>query len=582
MIKFLHPEFLYYMLPPLLVLFWLILTKKENIATFFDEEVMKRLRASSNHMNLKTRNRLFFTASVLFVVALADPVINDKKIKVEQKSSDIFVALDISNSMLATDVYPNRLLFAKKKAKDFIEKLLNDRVSILAFANGSYLVSPLSFDKEALIYLLDNLDTTNITEQGTSFKTLLESVAKAGKEEKKYLVIFSDGGDKEDFSDEIEFAKDNGIVVYVLAVATKKGSPIKLENGEFLTYKGKTVITKLNKNIASLATKTGGVYVSYSISNKDIEILKNEIEKKAKKHKLKDEYVQKYQPLFMFPLGLGMLLVLIGLSSKSSRKKVGVPHIFLIMFLFGYTQNLHATLLDFLDIKKAEKSYEKKDYKNSAEHFEKYAKNNNNEKAYYDAANAYYKAGDYKKAIELYKKSFGKSDTYNAKVLYNLGNAYAKSKHYKKAIKAYKDSLKLKDDKDTKYNLELVKKLLKKKNQKQQQKNNKNKNGKKNKNNKNRQHQKNKQQKQNKNNNNNNKEEKNKNKSKQNKNNQKQNGDKQNKKNQKQNKQHPQNIKKPKMTKDEERKWLNSIKTNKTFMYILKPPKEKTGDEKPW
>ena len=479
--KFLHPEFMYYMLIPLTILFALLLTQKEAVGTFFSDEVMEKLRVVANTLTLKARNALFYVAGVFMVVALAEPVIVDGKIEVRQKSADILVALDISNSMLARDVYPNRLEFAKKKALGFIKKIQEDRVGVVAFANASYLVSPLSHDKEAVAFLLQNLDTTSITEQGTSFLALLDTVHKSSKKsKKKYLLLLSDGGDNKDFSKEIQKAKELGITVFVLGIGTKKGSPIPLQNGAFMRYKGSMVITKLNPAIASLATQSGGVYIKATLSDKDIKAMFDEMQKKVTKEELKAKTIQKYIPLFYFPLGMAMIFILIALSSMSKRVKVEVPSAFIVGFFLLYAPQAKASLLDFQTINQAKEYYNKGEYEKAGKTYEKYAKSSNKARGYYDAGGCYYKAGKYQKALGMYKKVHTKEHTLMAHNFYNMGNAYAKLGRYKEALESYKDSLKLQEDKEARENLEAVKKLLQEQNQKKQQNRTNNQNEKKN------------------------------------------------------------------------------------------------------
>ena len=205
--EFLHPEFLYYMLPPLFVLFGLLMTQKESHAVFFDDSVMQRLRVNANTLSTRTRNALMFVVGILMILAMADPVIVDGEVEVQAKSSDIIIALDISDSMLAQDVYPDRLRVAKSKALNLLKFAIDERVGVVAFAKNSYLVSPLSFDHDAVSFLLSKLSTNYITEKGTDFLSLLEVVDKSiKKESKKNVLILTDGGDKKDFTKEIEFA----------------------------------------------------------------------------------------------------------------------------------------------------------------------------------------------------------------------------------------------------------------------------------------------------------------------------------------------------------------------------------------
>ncbi len=604
--KFLHPEFFYYMLPPLFILFGLLLTQKEPQAQFFSDEVMDRLRVVANSLTLKARNALFFLAGIFMIVALAEPVMLDGKTEVKQKSADLLVALDISNSMLATDMYPNRLELAKKKAVELIFTMQQNRIGVIAFAKGSYLVSPLSFDHEAVAFLLQNLQTSSITEQGTDFMTLLQTTASASKYSKeKYLLLFSDGGDQKDFSKEIAYAKEHHIIIFVIGIGTQKGAPIRLENGDFMTYKGKIVIPKLNENVAALATKTGGVYIEATNSNKDIETMIKEIEDKITKKEIQKKQIEHYIPLFYFPLGLAMIFILVALSSMTKRVRVEVPSMFLLVVMLGMTPQAKAGLLDFLDIKEAKELYKNKNYKKAAKSFEDYAQKSHKARGYYDAANAYYRARNYKKAIQNYKKVHTKEPDLVAKTFHNLGNAYAQTHQYQKAIESYKEALKFKDDPQTRKNLEMVKKLLQKKKQQKKQKkqNNKQQHNQKN----------NSQKKKSKNNNRKSSQKDQKQQSSQQAKSSNQQQKKQHKKQdlKNQNKEKKQNSHKGKMkklddtnktkktrsqikiqhkekqmSKAEERKWFKEInKDTKTFMYQLKPKNEskrEDEDEKPW
>jgi Ca-activated chloride channel family protein len=481
------------MLPPLFILFGLLLTQKEAQATFFSEEVIDRLRVSANTLTLKARNALFMLIGVLLVIALSGPVIKEGKIEIKAKSADIMIALDISDSMLATDVYPNRLKLAKQKALEFLHLAPNERIGVIAFAKNSYLVSPLSFDHDAVAFLLKNLDTNSITEQGTDLMSMLEVVDRSIKNEsRRYILLLSDGGDEKDFSREIAYAKEHNITVFVLAIGTKKGAPIKLPNGEFIKQNGSIIITKLNSDIAELATKSGGVYIENVNSDKDVKAMLREIEAKAEKKERKSEEIEKYIPLFYYPVGLALFLLLIATSSMSKRTTVQVPSMFLLALILLNVPSAKAGILDFRELKNANEAYKKQNYKQSAKYFDAYAKKTHKGEAYYNAGNAFYKQKNYEKALQNYERATFDNPIDRAKNFANMGNAHARlgsEKELKAAIKSYEESLKLKEDKEVRENLEAVKKALQKKQQKKQQQNQKNK-----KQNKQQQNQKNKEQ----------------------------------------------------------------------------------------
>ena len=481
--SFLHPEFLYYMLPPMLILFGLLLTQKTQEESFFSKEIMEKLRVSANTLTLQARNGLFLLIGVLLVFALSGPVINEGKVEIKAKSTDIMIALDISDSMLGEDVYPNRLKLAKQKALTLLKSSQTQRVGVIAFAQNSYLVSPLSFDTSAVAFLLSALDTSSITEKGTNFLSMLKVVNKSMKtESSKYLLILSDGGDSKDFSKEIAYAKEHHIVVFVLGIGTRKGAPIKQENGEFIKYHGEIIISKLNEKIQNLATQTGGVYIKSLNSNSDVEVMIREIDSHSKKKDLKSQIINRYIPLFYYPLGLALLLLLIATSSMSKREKVNLPLLFIVALFMSVSPDANAGLLDFKELKDAKSSYVNGEYEKSQKMYEAYQKDAKKTDVNYNIGNALYKQGKFKEAIASYKKATFDSKENRAKNFANLGNAYVKAgneKEFPKAVTAYEESLKIQDDKDVQENLKALKEFMKKR--KEEKKKQKKKDNKKNK-----------------------------------------------------------------------------------------------------
>ena len=461
--SFLHPEILYYLLPPAIVLFGFLITQQEAQSRFFSDEMMEKLRVDSNSLTLRARNVLFALMSVLVIVALAGPVIKEGKVQVKAKSADIMIALDISDSMLAEDVYPNRLNAAKQKAMEILKLAPNERIGVIAFAKNSYLVSPLSFDHNAVGFLLRQLDTTSITEKGTNLMSMLETLDKSVKKEsKKYLLIMSDGGDNSDFSKEAAFAKEKNIAIFVLGIGTAKGAPIKTKDGSFVKRNGEIIVSKLNENISSLATKTGGVYIENVRSNEDVATMVAEIEKHSVKRELKSEEVERFVALFYYPLGLALVLLLI--ATSSFYKRSGAALLALALFSLSFNaQDASAGVLDFMKLDEAKKAYDAKEYDKSSQAYEEYAKRNSNAESYYNAANSLYKQEKYEESIKSYEKAGFVDDAKNAKKYSNIGNAYAKQSKpelLQKAVESYEASLKLKEDEDTRANLEAVKKAL--------------------------------------------------------------------------------------------------------------------------
>jgi Ca-activated chloride channel family protein len=401
------------------------------------------------------------------------------------------MVLDISDSMLAEDVYPNRLKLAKSKALELLRLAPNERIGAIAFAKNSYLVSPLSFDHDAVAFLLSQLNTDSITEKGTDFMSMLQVVSQSMQEEsKKYILLFSDGGDKKDFSQEIAYANEQNITVFVLGMGTPQGAPIRKEDGSFIKLHGKIIVSKLNQAVADFATKTGGVYIENVNSNEDIKMMLHEIETHAKKKELKSEKIEKYIPLFYYPIGLALMLLLFATSSMSKREHVNVPSAFLIFgLLVAGVSPSKAALLDFMKLQDAKEAYEAHNYAKAKQLYGEVAQEAGHPEGYYNEGNALYKQKKYKEAIESYEKARFDTKKQRANNSANIGNAYVKlggEANLKKAVEAYEESLKTAYDKEVQENLEAVKKALKKMQKKKQQKkqNKQNKSDKKNKQNK--------------------------------------------------------------------------------------------------
>ena len=454
--NFLHIEFLYGII--FISLLFLIKDIKKDKKKIFSKEVLEKLQVKGGFFNTKLRNIFLILALIFALITLSRPYLEKEPIKFEVKASTLILALDISNSMNAIDIYPNRISFAKEKLLKLVDYLDNYLISILAFSSNSYLLAPFSIDKSSIKFLIKNIDSSSLLYKGTNFYELINNTNKLFKDKEKVLVLITDGGDQKDFSKEIDFAKKNNIKIFILAVATKKGSAIPYQNS-YIKYKNNIVISSLNENIKSLSQETGGFYTKYSLSDEDIKNLVKEINKFKNAKKVKEKELKLRKELFIYPLYLSLLFALLSLAGK--RKKE------LMLLLLLSTPKIEAGIFDFIALKNAKEAYEKKDYNKSINLYEKLKKDKDSKELYYNLANAYYKNKEYKKALKYYQEAKGMEN--ESLRLYNKGNANFNLKDYKGAIKDYEASLKLKDDNSTKKNLKIAKELLKKEKKKEEE-----------------------------------------------------------------------------------------------------------------
>jgi Ca-activated chloride channel family protein len=560
---------------PTVVLMYLIITNKDTFEKYFDKDILTKLSISNKALTKTTRNILFFIAVILMTLALSRPVIDEKEQSFKQEVASMVIAIDVSKSMLATDLYPNRLTFAKQKVLDIIDLSKKNAIAVILFAKYSFILSPVTQDFNSLKILVNNLNTQGEFENGSNIFSTLEATNKLLKGyESKNLILLTDGGNKQDYEKEIEYANKNQINIYTIAMATENPTPIKLNDGNFMTKKDGSIVTvHLNEKIKELSFKTNGGYIHFTNSKDDIQQILKDIEKTISKKEFESKKFKTYTELFYYPLGLAIILLFIAFSSFPSLKK-NTSLLLILGLFFSYTQNSEASILDFQTINKANEAYNNKDYETATKNFEKIA---NSSEARYNLANSLYKEGKYKEAIKNYKKVITSDKELEHKKLHNLGNSYANIGEYEKAINSYESALKIKDDKDTKDNLEEIKKLLKK-NQKQQNNSNTNKNNKDKKEDKNQQKDKSKQEKNKENKTNKNKDEQN--NQEKNQNNEDNKEKNQNKSDSKQNMPESKEI-----SSLEEKKWLEQIQNQKTPVLLKKMPskvEEENSSSTPW
>lgn len=297
----------------LLLILFFIKGKEKNYEGYFSAKMLKKIVIGTNQNRL---NFLLLLLSFLFlIIALARPVIENKPIVVSQSSVSIVVAFDISKSMMATDVYPNRFLFAKNKFYQLLSNLKNEKIGAIAFSSKGFLIAPLTSDYGTVKYLVDNLSLDSISVFGSLVGQALEGTSKLldGSKEKTVL-IFTDGCDSDNFQREIEFAKNNNIKVFIYAIGTKKGSAIDDDGDILKDENGNIVITKLNENIKQLAFSTGGAYLEYSPQNDDIVKLLEAIREKSEARKISDVVINDNEEFFYIPLIIGLLFFMVAIS----------------------------------------------------------------------------------------------------------------------------------------------------------------------------------------------------------------------------------------------------------------------------
>jgi Ca-activated chloride channel family protein len=317
LMSFNNPNVLYLM--PLLVLFWFFIRiKKNHVEDFFSPYVLKKIQINSNTFTPANRLKILLISLVFMLLALANPVVENGKITVKKQLSDLIIALDISKSMLASDIYPNRFEFAKNRLIQSLDNLKNIRIGVIGFANQSFLVAPLTDDFLSLKTLIKNLNIDNISLTGTHIFSALKTANNLlDNNTKKQVLLLTDGGDSKDFQASIQYAVAQKIKVFVFDISTKNGTTLKNKSGILKDKSGNIVIVKENPNIERLAVDTNGQYLKYSLDSTDLSKFINRFKSNSN---AKDITINHQSLLFQYPLVLSLFLLFFVFFSPPSRR----------------------------------------------------------------------------------------------------------------------------------------------------------------------------------------------------------------------------------------------------------------------
>lgn len=328
-IYFQYPQaFLLLALIPFLLLLFLLYQSWKRKATkkIGDLQLVKQL--SKNHSHTKTilKFLLILIAFALGCFALANPRIPDKNSGEVRKGIDVVIALDVSNSMKATDIAPDRLSKAKQFISKLIDNLGDDRIGLVVFAGYGYAQMPLTFDYEAAKLYVAAADPSNIAAQGTSIADAFDKAnILFGKESERFksIILITDGETHdENAMDKLKDLVAKGVMVNTVGIGSAEGSTIKDSSGKVKTdASGQPVISKLNEQILQqIAQATNGIYLHLQSPGAAVKQIMNQysqIEKKA----LGDASLYTYKTYYAW-LVLPMLLVLIAETFLPDRKKI--------------------------------------------------------------------------------------------------------------------------------------------------------------------------------------------------------------------------------------------------------------------
>jgi Ca-activated chloride channel family protein len=273
MFRFAHPEYLHflYLLPLLVLLFWYLGRKRKKLLQqFADKELHKILFPTYSNLKRWVKFIVILLALTCLVFAAANPQVGTKLTEVKQTGIDVFILLDVSNSMMAEDIKPSRLEKAKYQISNLINKLRGDRIGLIIFAGQAYVQIPMTTDYSAANLFLSAVDVNSVPSQGTAIASAI-NLATASFDSlntQKVTILITDGEDHEgDIDDAVENAVSKGIKIYCIGLGSPDGVPIPVYNNnhQLTGFKkdsqGNTVLTKLDEEtLKKIASEGNGKY----------------------------------------------------------------------------------------------------------------------------------------------------------------------------------------------------------------------------------------------------------------------------------------------------------------------------------
>ncbi|MCM8780414.1 MAG: VWA domain-containing protein [Candidatus Omnitrophica bacterium] len=314
-------------------LLWSEIKRRKALERFADKNLLVVLISSFDVRKHRLKIIMIIFSFCLMIFALMRPQWGFKWQKIQRKGLDIMIAVDVSKSMLAEDIKPNRLERVKLALVDFVRHLKGDRIGLIAFAGTAFVQCPLTMDYDGFLLSVKALDVNTIPKPGTSITAAIRQAIESyegGFKKYKVLIIITDGEDHEgDPLKAAELAKEEGIRIFCIGIGTPEGEliPITDDNGNKIFLKDKTgavVKTRLDETVLQkIALATGGSYVRSGPKEFGLDLIYNQRLSEMERRELESKMAKQYEERFQLPLLLAFLF-LIGefLMGESKNDKI--------------------------------------------------------------------------------------------------------------------------------------------------------------------------------------------------------------------------------------------------------------------
>jgi Ca-activated chloride channel family protein len=332
MYKLEAPIYFYFFAVLLLVLLVFVgdvLWKRKKQRHFAEAGLLSKIAPTTSTFKAILKVVIFSLGLSFLILSLVNPKMGTQLKTVKREGVDIVFALDVSKSMLAEDIAPNRLEKSKQIISKVIENLGSDRIGVIVYAGSAYPLLPITTDHASAKMFLQNANPDMVSSQGTAINEALD-LAKTyynnDDQTNKFLIILSDGEDHEAQTISLaETLTESGVKVFTVGVGTESGQPIPIRKNGRMTYKkdrkGEVVITQRHAEVLKeIAEKTQGRYIDGNRTEKPVNAIVDVIAN-AQKHEFETKQFSDYKDQFQWFVALGMFFLLLDVFLHEKKTK---------------------------------------------------------------------------------------------------------------------------------------------------------------------------------------------------------------------------------------------------------------------
>jgi len=320
------------LIPLFIIIYWIMTRwRKKALLSFGELAVIQQLYPDVSKSKRIWKFILYLFAFTFLIIGIVNPQVGTRLEEVKRKGADLMICLDVSNSMKAEDLAPNRLEKAKQSISKLIDKLDGDRLGVIVFGGEAYVQLPITTDYSAAKMFLESINTDMIPTQGTAIGKAIDMAMESfGKDEgkNKAIVIITDGENHED--DAIKAAEDaaeKGITIHTIGMGSAEGAPIPLYKGNVREgfrkdKEGNTIVTKLDeKMLQEISAAGNGIYVRASNSDTGLNNVLEALDKLEKKQ-FDSKMYSDYEDRFQWFIAVAFLLLLIETFLTERKSKI--------------------------------------------------------------------------------------------------------------------------------------------------------------------------------------------------------------------------------------------------------------------